>query len=215
LESKIRPISSSISDRNHPQPMKQIVQNYENKNQLLEEPITKKTQSNVFSPLIRKSIKKLQNNSFSYRVKELKQYHFDVINDNAYIYENFQEKKPWFCFSILSPMNHLVMLVKVITLFNILFFFLYIPLELSFSGKLPSFYVENINKVTLCLLVLEIFVKLNTGYFENGALVNEKIKILSYYFRNYFLPNFLSFFALLSEFVIIERSPNSFQFCLF
>lgn len=72
--------------------------------------------------------------------------------------------------------------------------FNYSFLEINFVHK------RSITKKTLhILLLLQIFIKSNTSYYEKGQLVTQKPKILFHYLKTHFFLDFITIYCLSNE----------------
>ena len=193
-----------------------------NKKALLASERSEIYKSNQASTILKSNLKKFGNKIKKYgnlnKVSVLKPKDLKIINDQSYFEE--QEEKIWskhylknndffsniLC-SVVKPMNfflkrvvcHNISLIhpysKSILLWQslisllTLFLMFYIPLSLAFG---LNFIEDNQKIVFLLIFVIDMFLEINTRYFNNGLEVYDRKKIMINYIEGYFIPDIIS-----------------------
>ena len=81
---------------------------------------------------------------------------------------------------------------------NTLFLFFYVPFTIGFEWGSTEI-GDNIEISELVILLLDIFLTLNTSYVENGILIRDRFKICSLYIKENLILDLLAIFSLLGK----------------
>ena len=120
---------------------------------------------------------------------------------NSLFYKKFGIK-------VIHPYNKFKLIWDLVNALVIILFLFYIPISLSFQVK-DVFIFEK--KICLFVLGIDIFVEMNTLYFNNGLEVNDRKKILINYFTGYFISDFLGIIAVIQETFEFEKLTDIVQ----
>lgn len=146
----------------------------------------------------------------------LEKKHFKLIKDNAFgdLYERIGKKNmlsksisnfSYFFFDIKSPFhtfqpNYVPLLIFEFTLLLILLFLsFYIPIRVCFSQALGFKEAESIKifiSIVPYILFLEMFINLNTAYFNQGSTINDRKLIIKRYFSFKFWIDIITLLSL-------------------
>ncbi|KAL4438321.1 hypothetical protein ABPG74_009744 [Tetrahymena malaccensis] len=102
---------------------------------------------------------------------------------------------------IIAPDNSLLLIWNLIMLISIVILLFYIPIQCSFK-ILENSLIKNIG---IMLIVIDIIVKSNTGFFKDGQIILQRTKILIEIFT------FQLWFSLISIFSLFQHVDNSLQ----
>ena len=176
-----------------------------------------KLKNEVLASLVKKSFYKLKNGLTFQKIVNLKDFHYNIINDQAYFkmttQKNVTRKKflkilDFFNSLIINPYHPLTMIWNLIIFLMLLFMFIYIPLDVSFHSYFDKIYILLIYWTTLIVEVFDIIFQLNTGIFINGCLVKNRGKILINYLTNSFIFDIFGFISIISGLIIIYYEEN-------
>lgn len=136
---------------------------------------------------IKGSIEKWRGLTYFRPWKQLAEFHYNVISDNAYIIP-LKIGKRLFSEILLvwTPLHPFIILTKLLSFIFLICLQWEKPFEMSFYNFLGKASHQFFSSLFLVYFAFEICCKLNTGYFLNGILVKKRTMI----FRNY-LKNFL------------------------
>lgn len=154
---------------------------------------------NLISPIIKKTIKKLRNSTFYRRLDQLKEYHFNIIQDNVFFKEALRgpnsslSKK----IKVWSPYNPFIRIFKILMFFQLMILFVTIPFQISFREEIKNSTFLMHNYFSIFIIIVNAAIKLNTGYFSNGLLIKDRSKIILNYSKTCLILDFLSLFSLL------------------
>ena len=168
-------------------------------------------QKTLMLPIIKKTVNKMRNSTFYREPSNLKDYHYDIINDNAFISDSSLSKEYSISLKVLSPFHPLMIFLKLLTFLLLLFLFLYIPLEVSFSKNFPTAFKLYINELAFTIFLIEGLFKINTGYFSNGILIIHRYKILRYYLKNFFIVDAIVLISMLTDFYVVHEEDSLFR----
>lgn len=174
-----------------------------------------KKASNILLPILRKTVKTLRHNTIYRPPDDIKEYHLNIINDqSAFIFKESPENYNFLLkLHVFKPFHPIVVFFKALSLVNLLFLFLYTPLEAGFW----KYFDNKINNVLIGLFLLvfiaEALCKMNTSYFYNGTLIKERIDIFLNYLQKHALVDFLAILAIFLEY-FLQRDPESTEYLL-
>lgn len=97
---------------------------------------------------------------------------------------------------ILDFNSSILIIWNLFTLFGLLFFFIYIPLEACFGIMTESEVYQEFKffkTLALVILCLDIFKNLNTSFYKQGCLIVNRREIVRNYFENSFFIDLMSF----------------------
>jgi hypothetical protein len=98
---------------------------------------------------------------------------------------------------LLYPESKLKILLDIMLAFILIYFFICIPIEITFNNQL-MFSINRYISLPFCLfLVFDYFVKMNTVYYEFGKAVTDRTLIFSKYLSKGFLIDGLSLLVIL------------------
>ena len=83
------------------------------KEDIINESPLKKLQSTMIIPLIRKTINKMKNSTVFRNINILKDYHFSILNDNAYVSDFVQSQNYFIKLQILNPFHPFIIFFKL------------------------------------------------------------------------------------------------------
>ena len=182
---------------------------------------------------VNRFVKYLINNSKFRKNGKLKEFHYDIIGDLSYISPDFNGNSINFCLKFLSnfrllkfvkqfllkinvfhPTGIFHIIFDLFMLINTIFYFLIIPLQLSFNINFiylvdcSSF--KGISSIlSIFLFIIEILLNFNTSYYEKGELINDRSKIFKNYMKKQLVKDLFSIqYILLS---VIVKSFTSYM----
>lgn len=91
---------------------------------------------------------------------------------------------------IFEPSHPMKLLWDTLNMVSISFFLLFFPIRVTFGLPVYDYWYST---AALTVLIVDVFVTLNTGYYEKGTLVNDKIGILMNYLRRRIISETVSF----------------------
>ncbi|EAR84954.2 SNF2 family amine-terminal protein (macronuclear) [Tetrahymena thermophila SB210] len=102
---------------------------------------------------------------------------------------------------IIAPDNSLLLIWNLIMLISIVILLFYIPIQCSFK-IIQNSLIQNIG---IMLIVIDIIIKSNTGFFRDGQIILQRTKILIEIF------SFQLWFSLISIFSLLQSNQNGLQ----
>ncbi|KAL4426565.1 hypothetical protein ABPG74_012325 [Tetrahymena malaccensis] len=156
---------------------KQNEQQRQMKNQYLQT-----QQSKYFDPLKSQS---LQKNTISVKEKSKINFKSFYQRQKDYVKLKFIFRfKQIFSGNAFQPDHALIIILNIILLFQLVSHILIIPIKLCFfiQAQQKSQFLSFYSAAVLCLII-EMFIAFQTGFYESGVLVLDKIKIAKSYFK--------------------------------
>lgn len=96
---------------------------------------------------------------------------------------------------VLQPYNNIKILWDMVHFFIIMLLLFTIPIDICFAQELEQQF-----KVVLgFFLTTDIFICMNTSYFNKGFIVKERRRIITHYFTHDFLADVLTTFLCLQD----------------
>ena len=162
-------------------------------------------------PTVKMSLSKWRNSTIGRSIKGLHDFHFGIILDNAYVRSveatsYFSRKIP-----VWNPFHPIIMIIKLVSFLLLLLLFFVKPIEIAYYKELKANAVRFYSILFLYYFLLEIFIKMNTGYFLNGFLVNKRLLILKNYCIKYLFSDFLTMIILFLDYK--EAVHTEFPLC--
>ena len=108
-------------------------------------------------------------------------------------------KNNQFHIHVIHPYHKFKLIWDLLNAAIILFLLFYIPLYLSFNLNSDNFKVEN--KIIFAIFIVDIFVEMNTLYFDHGIEVKDRKRIIKNYMSKYLLSDALAVFSLVPLFL--------------
>lgn len=165
-------------------------------------------------PTVKISLSKWRNSTIGKSIKVLSDFHFGIILDNAYV--RSIEATSYFSRNIpvWNPFHPIIMFMKLVSFLLLLLLFFVKPLEIAYYKELKVTTMRVYSILFLYYFLVEIFIKLNTGYFLNGLLVNKRLSILKNYCIKYLFSDFLTMVILFLDYkeAIHSEFPLCFHF---
>lgn len=158
--------------------------------------------NNRLVSLIRRSVKKMRDSTFYHTISYMKNYHFNIINDKAYFFEDTPLKNKMVIFKnliIFNSAHPFVIAIKLIAFIQLLLLFFYSPFEASFAENISFSTKATIKGFAFSILTLESLFKMNTSYFSNGLLITQRSKILMNYCKNCLITDLICFSAMINN----------------
>ena len=167
-------------------------------------PVNEKTcyNSNLLLPILRKTLKKMRSNTIYRNIDDIKEYHLNIVNDKVVYMSSILTEHFMISLKIFKPFHPLIMMIKVINFLILLLLFIYIPLDASFSKNFSKTLTDAVNGICVIVLFIETFCKANMGYFSNGTMIKDRLKVFRNYLNCYFLIDFITMFAVCFEYFI-------------
>lgn len=123
---------------------------------------------------------------------------------------------------VILPYQKIKIIWDIFILLSIIWFFFVLPLEISFhldweddlthylerkgfSYKIAHFLVI----IPEIMIIIDTFLKLITGYYENGVVIKDKIKIIHHYFHKTFLFDLIAYLPLILHSLLKNQDSNS------
>lgn len=162
-------------------------------------------QTTLKNKMVRAAYNKLRRSVNITNFSNLRPFNFLIINDFSFFWKNTEPKISKMIFLLeklsknffINPYSYKTMIWRLFIFIFLLFLFIFIPFEISFF---PYFYqrynIIYIYWTTLCIIIIDIFMKLNTGIFVNGCLVKKRIEILINYWKQYFCFDLIGIFVI-------------------
>jgi len=162
--------------------------------------------------IAKKFITNLRNSTIYRNPKYLKSFHFEVINDWSFSLQGYNIENQTFkcirCFKIFQKILTLLMfhphhlfriLFDIMILIMTYFYFIAIPIEISFNVDFLNFCLLDYNGIIgpikfiiFMIFVLEIFLNFNTAILIRGEFITDRTKIFKKYLTNQFIWDFFS-----------------------
>ena len=121
-------------------------------------------------------------------------------------FRNFLNIFYFFTIPTLDPTKTIRNLWDALHFSIILFVFLKISIEFSFKvsifqdiGEPASFFGNFLLKICLTFFIIDIFINFNTGYYDKGTLVSDRVKISKKYLRTSFIFDGISLIPIISD----------------
>lgn len=90
---------------------------------------------------------------------------------------------------LFQPSNTSKLLWDFLAMLCIAYYLIFFPLRVTFG--LEIFY-SPVSFLALVVIIFDVLVFLNTGFYEKGALITDRIHIFMHYISNRFLQDFIS-----------------------
>ena len=90
---------------------------------------------------------------------------------------------------LFSPSHTVKLLWDFLNMISIAYYLIFFPLRIAFGLNL---YSNPISFIAVILIQFDILVHLNTGFYDKGALVNDRIHILMHYLGKRFITDILT-----------------------
>lgn len=185
--------------------------------------------SNLY--IVKKFISIMKNLTSFRKPKWLKKLHFTIINDLSFDYETFQQfsnetknekikKLPskniflsfFFNLSgkaikilpIFDPTKKISIVWDSINILVMCFYFVVIPLDISFDEFDDIALIITIKMIFLLILFFDIFKSCFSSYYYKGVLVKDRRTILSHYFKSKFCIDCLTIIPLIFNQILLE-----------
>jgi hypothetical protein len=95
---------------------------------------------------------------------------------------------------VFNPSNGSKMFWDIIHWFAMLSFFFFIPVHIAAGVSFKKLMPIEFNYVMTIIIIFDIFVNLNTGYYLKGVCINNRKLILKNYFERQFFTDFIAVF---------------------
>ncbi|KAL4455050.1 hypothetical protein ABPG74_006432 [Tetrahymena malaccensis] len=179
---------------------------------------------------IKLKLRQIISKTESRRQKELNETHFSLIQDKASqckIYDknirtynrsytqrmkakqkkmiNILFKTPTF-----NPASHILLLWDLFQFIQYFTLGISISLKLSFASTMEQIIPDYIFQSIIISFTLDIFVKLNTGFYSQGNYKFDKSLIFKNYMKKYMIKDFLTIFSLGLYYFISDRVSNEY-----
>ena len=181
------------------------------------------TDFNKMAPILhnnlRMFINKVRRMGYLNALSVLKPYDLKIINDKTYfepepilkkskissvselISKQLSKAFPFFMtlfsknkyFGVIHPYNTWKLLWDLLIFLMIVVLIFYIPLSLSFDLNLIN---NEIHTVIYILLLIDMFLEMNTLYFHYGTEMRNRKQIVTNYFKTYFFPDLISMISI-------------------
>ena len=121
---------------------------------------------------------------------------------------------------VFEPENKLKLCWDFMILTFLLINVLYIPLNLSFkiqyksNDSLEEVIRIFLEKIPVIVFLVDIFITLNTAFYQKGKLVYQKFSILKNYYQNFFTLDLITLFPFFLENIINKNSAIKVIFLL-
>jgi len=115
---------------------------------------------------------------------------------------------------IYDPTKPLIILWDLIILLVILFFFIQIPIELTFTSS-SSDKIMIWKEIGCIVLLLDIMKTFNTAYYDKGVLVINRREVFSKYIHGSFIFDILSIFPLIWNYQMCTMSISNYLNLIF
>ncbi|KAL4434925.1 hypothetical protein ABPG74_021264 [Tetrahymena malaccensis] len=109
------------------------------------------------------------------------------------------------CIPVFSPSNTYKFLWDLIQLFVIIFCIYFVPLTFVFKMRFKDVIPMMLGWLFPAFLLVDIFINMNTCYYDKGSLITQRNLIFIHYIKKYYVYDILSVVPLFIHFLNYER----------
>jgi hypothetical protein len=194
------------------------------------------TENEMILPIVRNFLMRLRNLTIFRLPSQLKSFHYELIEDSSYFYENKVRDNGIFSVfsktlnSLCSPLKHIYILTEnytfnpydpfrtffdVFHFFLLLLLFFELPLSIVFGERFSTSDLL-LYHLTLIFFSCDIILNFNTSYFYNGLLEKKRSRIFMHYINSLFTSDILVLFLLsMSLWLNFEKKLDLMKFGVF
>jgi hypothetical protein len=192
-------------------------------------------ENEIILPIVKNFLMRLRNSTKFRLPIQLRNFHYNLINDYSYFYEQEKNEKGFMkvlskgITFLCSPIKNLYILTEdytfnpygpIRTFCDVFHFFLLIvlffelPLSIVFSERFPS--CDIILFMAIIFFIIDIVINFNTSYFSNGLLEKKRAKIFLHYINSLFFYDIMVLSLLATSFLICcEKHMEYLKFGIF
>lgn len=179
---------------------------------------------------VKRFVKKIKEKNKNFdKGENMEEKDYNIINDASYYKTEPDEKKYFsnfenkfiYCLSnylikmknkIINPIHpydEFKLFWDFINVLLTIFYFFYMPLSFTFKIELFTLIMKQIIAI---ILITDMFVQLNTFYFQSGLEVRNRRKMIKNYVKTRFFPDLLALISFLPEFLDLHPALKFFFF---